>query len=54
MDAQDRWDAKRHGFRLVRSGRWDTTLLLLKFSTDRGYPGSGHCQAGSLTGAVAS
>ena len=54
MDAQDRWDAEMLVFRHERSGCWDTTLLLLKFSTDRGYPGSGHCQAGSLTGAVAS
>ena len=44
----------KHGRQFMWSRPWDTTLKILEF-----YPATmnlvgGHCQAGSLTGAVAS
>ena len=38
----------------VRSRCWDTTLAVSGFLTSRRDPAVGQCQAGSLTGAVAS
>ena len=31
LHVQDRWEARKHRRQMVRSHRWDTTLLLLVF-----------------------
>ena len=43
----------KHRRQLVRSQPWDTTLKMLEFKPAAVNPVGGHCQAGSLTGAVA-
>ena len=51
---QNRWEARNTERKLCGSHRWDTTLVLLEFYPRAVEPVQGHCQLGSLTGAVAS
>ena len=44
----------KQGRQPLRSQPWDTTLKILEFLPAAVNPVGGHCQAGSLTGAVAS
>ena len=54
MHVQDRWEARKEVRQYFRSRCWDTTLVVLDFYPESMKLGMGQCQAGSLTGAVAS
>ena len=54
MHVQDRWETENLERQFQRSHCWDTTLVILGFLTSHREPVMGQCQAGSLTGAVAS